>query len=184
MRLTRLFRPDPYAAPAQRLYLAVVDQARQPAFYAQGGVPDTVDGRFEMIALHLFLVLHRLKRDDAPGAHALARALSESLFDDMDRGLREMGAGDLGVGKRVQAMAEGFYGRVAAYEAGLAGDALDAALARNVYGTIVAPAARQVADLSSYVRQAAAALGALTFSALTDGRLQWPALTAPPADPI
>ncbi|MFN4142933.1 ubiquinol-cytochrome C chaperone family protein [Aestuariivirga sp.] len=106
--------------------------ARHPVFYADWGVPDTLDGRFDMISLHTFLVLDRLK-----GAEAEFRQdLVDELFRDMDRSLREMGVGDLSVGKKVRKMAEVFYGRVAAYDRALAGGeegALDAAIARNIF---------------------------------------------------
>jgi cytochrome b pre-mRNA-processing protein 3 len=133
--LSRLLHGAGGHAAAERLYAAAVAQARRPEIYADWRVPDTVDGRFDAIALHVFLVLHRLKAE-GPVAAGLAQDLFDTMFADMDRSLREMGTGDLGVGRRVRAMAEGFYGRIAAYEAGLDGDAaaLAAALRRNLYG--------------------------------------------------
>ena len=80
---------------ARELYAGVVKQARQSLFYADYGVPDSLDGRFEMIALHAFLLLHRLKSDN-PEAAALSQAVYDVFFADMDQCLREMGAGDLG----------------------------------------------------------------------------------------
>ncbi len=120
---------------AGRLYGDVVRQARRPEFFTNCGVPDTAPGRFEMIALHAFLVLHRLKRDRGSGT-ALAQGVFDAMFTDMDRNLREMGTGDLGVGRRVKALAQSFYGRISAYEAGLEGDddVLSGALKRNLYG--------------------------------------------------
>ena len=122
---------------AHRLYMAVVTRARDPLFYRELGVPDSLDGRFEMIALHAFLVMRRLKREGRAGA-ALSQALHDIMFADMDQSLRELGVGDLSVGRKVKAMARGLYGRIAAYEAGLAegGDRLVAAIRRNVYGTV------------------------------------------------
>ncbi|MCC7273823.1 MAG: ubiquinol-cytochrome C chaperone family protein [Alphaproteobacteria bacterium] len=181
MRLARLFtRKDRHARAAADLYLAVVGQARAPAFYARLAVPDTLDGRFELIALHAFLVLHRLA--DAPGrTRELGQALFDLLFADMDRNLREMGAGDLGVGKRVQRMAEAFYGRIAAYREGLAGDdaALRAAVRRNLYGTVIdrpAPAAA----MAAYMRAATTLLAAQDLAALESGRVRFPAPPDPP----
>ena len=100
-------------------------------FYADWGVPDTLDGRFDMISLHAFLVLDRLKGTE----QAFRQGLVDEFFADMDRSLREMGVGDLSVGKKVRKMAEVFYGRVAAYDQALAGPdgALEAAIARNVF---------------------------------------------------
>jgi cytochrome b pre-mRNA-processing protein 3 len=149
--LTRLFRRKGHDPVAWRLYEAIVAQGRRPEFYQVWGVPDTLDGRFDMIALHSFLVLHRLKRDHEATA-ALAQDLFDALFLDMDRALRELGAGDLGVGKRVKAMARGFYGRVAAYEDSLsAGEAaLGRALGRNLFAT-VEPTAAQLSAMAAYV---------------------------------
>lgn len=130
-----------------------MDQARSPTLFGEFGVPDTVDGRFEMVALHTFLVLRRLKGATDSGA-TLGQDLFDVMFEDMDVSLREMGAGDMGVGKRVKAMVQAFYGRVAAYEKGLAGGETDlkVALRRNVYraGDVsedaVAALARYVSD--------------------------------------
>ena len=142
--LNRLFRRKENDVVARRLYDAIVTQGRRPEFYRDWGVPDSLDGRFDMIALHSFLVLHRLKRDHDATAE-LAQNLFDTLFLDMDRALRELGAGDLGVGKRVKAMARGFYGRVAAYENGLSTseEALGKALERNLFATVV-PSAEQI----------------------------------------
>lgn len=134
--LRRLFTPPPARLAAESLYTACVGQARQPWFYKDLGVPDTVDGRFDMVVLHVFLVLDRLR--DAGGDAELQRLLQECLFADMDRSLREMGVGDLSVGKRVRDMASAYYGRLHAYEAALQDDvdadaALQEALQRNIW---------------------------------------------------
>lgn len=101
------FRLKPVASPAEELYAAIVERSRDPRFYAAHGVPDSLDGRFEMVALHAYLVLRRL-RAGGPAAEQAAQALVDVLFADMDANLREMSAGDLGVGKRVKRMATGF----------------------------------------------------------------------------
>lgn len=165
---------------AEQIYAAIVAQAREPVFYARHGVPDTVDGRFELISLHMFLVLQRLKAQGEPAA-ALAQDLFDTMFDDMDRSLREMGAGDLGVGKRVRAMGEALYGRIAAYEAGLAGGdhQLMEALRRNLFGTAGA-AAVVPAALCAYLRTAAAALTAQPWTALATGSIRFPPVTVGP----
>jgi cytochrome b pre-mRNA-processing protein 3 len=157
-------------AAADALYAALVEQARRPVFYAQLGVPDTVDGRFEMIVLHMFLTLHRLK--DEPGHEEFGQALFDTMFADMDRSLREMGVSDLSVGRHVKTMAKGFYGRAAAYESGLAdasGAVLADALRRNVYGTVAA-AAPDPAPLAAYVRASAAGLAAQPAADVMAGR--------------
>jgi cytochrome b pre-mRNA-processing protein 3 len=98
-------------------------------------VPDTLDGRFDMVSLYAFLLIQRLRREPAPGP-ALAQAVFDAMFSDMDVNLREMGVGDLSVGRKVRVMWEAFHGRAAAYAAAMnAGDmaALEAALVRNVW---------------------------------------------------
>lgn len=117
------------------LYGAAVAAARDPWLYTVLGVPDTLDGRFDMVGLHAFLLIQRVKREPAPGP-ALAQAVFDAMFSDMDINLREMGVGDLAVGKRVKAMWEAFHGRANAYASAMtAGDsaALRAALERNVW---------------------------------------------------
>lgn len=167
----RLFGRKGPEAEARALYLTIVGQARRPEFYRDWGVPDSLDGRFELVALHCFLVLHRLKAG-GPQAAGLAQALFDIMFQDMDESLRELGAGDLGVGRRVRTMAEAFYGRIAAYEAGLAGppDRLEDALQRNLYGTVEAAPAR-VEALAAYLRREAAALALVPLRKLLAGRL-------------
>ncbi len=108
MILNKMFKRKQIKEPATLLYERLVAQARQPDFYAHCGVPDTLDGRFELVSLHLFLVLHRLKGDH-PVSVDLAQALFDLMFEDMDQSLREMGAGDLGVGRRVKIMIQGLY---------------------------------------------------------------------------
>jgi cytochrome b pre-mRNA-processing protein 3 len=183
----RLFRRDREAGPARELYGRIVAAARQPAFYRALGVPDSVDGRFELIALHLFLVLHRLKRASMePGIEptaTLAQSLFDTAFADMDTSLREMGAGDLGVGRRVKQMATGFYGRAAAYEEGLAGSAgLEQALRRNLYGT-VEPTPAALAAMARYLRTAAETLARQPTASLGAGRVEFPAIVLPASSP-
>jgi len=173
MRIKGLFKRDAAAQAAEALYAAVVAQARRPDFYRAGGVPDTLDGRFDMIVLHMFLVLHRLKADGQAQA-TVGQALFDLMFADMDASLRELGVGDLSVGRKVKQMATGFYGRVAAYEQGLAADdaVLADALRRNLYGT-ANPTADQLAAMASYARRQAAFLAGQPVDSLREGRLQF-----------
>src|SRR5216683_4903793 len=164
-----LFRTVPVRKAAELAYGRIVEHAREPGFFTDGGVPDTVDGRFELICLHAFLYLHRLKREQQRAA-PLGQRFFDTMFTDFDRSLREMGVGDLSVGREVKRMAQAFYGRVAAYDAGLAGDkaVLAAALARNLFGT--APAApNRLAAMATYVRREAAGLRAQDMAALLAG---------------
>ncbi len=166
-----LFRPDPLQEAARELYGRIVAQAREPGFYRDGGVPDSIDGRFDLIVLHVFLVMNRLK-DEAEEGSALSQSLFDLLFLDMDRSLREMGVGDIGVGKRVKAMVQAFYGRIAAYDAALSADdeALRAALARNLFGTVEV----ETADLTgfcAYIRREAKTLDEQPPESLLKGQM-------------
>jgi cytochrome b pre-mRNA-processing protein 3 len=116
----------------EAIYGMIVTQAREPLFYRDLAVPDTVNGRFDLLVLHLWLVLRRLRA--AEGAAALSQALFDRFCNDMDDNLREMGVGDLTVPKRMQAFGEAFYGRTAAYDMALqAGDEpLAQALCKNI----------------------------------------------------
>ena len=153
-------------------YHRIVERARAAAFFTLWGVPDTLDGRFEVLALHAFLVLNRLKAAHAETAD-FAQQLFDTMFADLDRALREMGASDLGVGRHVKDMARGFYGRALAYERGLAGDdaVLSEALQRNLFAT--APATAAVAGAARYVRRQAAALAQMPTSALLAGEISF-----------
>lgn len=116
-----------------KLYGAIVAHARNPVFYVEYGVPDTVEGRFDMISLLAFIVLRRLRTGAKQGAR-LGQMLFDLMFADMDGNLREMGVGDLRVGKKVKELASLFYGRVAAYEEACGDQArMAAALKRNLY---------------------------------------------------
>ena len=158
---------------AARLYDGTVAQARKPAFYDWAGIPDTLDGRFEMLVLHVYLLLRRLQADGRDAA-GLRQAIVNRMADDLDANLRELGAGDLGVGRRVEGMVGAFLGRVAAYDSGLGGsnDALEEALERNAFGTVRPPpqGARRLAD---YMRQAAAGLAAQPSAAIMAGQVEW-----------
>lgn len=156
---------------ADALYGEAVAQARRTEFYTHMGVPDTVDGRFDMIALHVYLVLRRLKQGD-DRCQLLAQALFDTMFTDMDRGLREMGAGDLGVGRRVKVMAKAFYGRVAAYDHGLTetnGGLIDAIL-RNIFRG-VEQNRENASMIASYMRHQATVLEDQPIEVILDGQL-------------
>ncbi|WP_158047065.1 ubiquinol-cytochrome C chaperone family protein [Skermanella pratensis] len=173
--LNRLFRRKRPEAEALDLYEAIVAQARRPEFYAGSGVPDTIDGRFEMIALHAFLVMRRLK-GQGQAASAVSQELFDTLIADMDRSLREIGIGDLSVPKHIKNMAKGLYGRIVSYEKGLAepGDAaLHAALDRNLYGTVLEVPEDHLAAMAAYMRRETAALAGQPVESLAAGRVQF-----------
>jgi cytochrome b pre-mRNA-processing protein 3 len=157
-----------------RLYGAIVAQARAPAFYADLDVPDTLSGRFDMMVLHVYLVYRRLAAESA------TRVAGQALFDrfcaDMDGTLRERGIGDLAVPRKMRAIGEAFYGRARVYDAalGAADDAaLVAALERNVFGEAAGLAARG-RRLAAYVRRTEAVLAQASAAAIVDGSLVFP----------
>src|SRR5262245_23982158 len=130
-----------FAKPAERArraaehYMALVVQARRPEFYESMGVPDTLDGRFDLIVLHASLYLKRMRAAGRDGRD-LAQAVFDNMFDNLDQTLREMGVGDVTLPRKVRAMVEAFYGRAAAYDTALADSndaALVEALSRNIY---------------------------------------------------
>jgi cytochrome b pre-mRNA-processing protein 3 len=156
------------------LYGTIVAQARSPSFYRGYGVPDTVAGRLDMIVLHLVLLMRRLA-----AAPDQARPLGQQVFDrfcqDIDDNFREMGVGDLAVPKEMRRVAEAFYGRAKAYESALAdegADALEAAVARNVFGVAEPPLGAR--RLAAYMREAAQRLSRLAPDALSRAELDFP----------
>ncbi|MEQ8369140.1 MAG: ubiquinol-cytochrome C chaperone family protein [Alphaproteobacteria bacterium] len=171
-------------AAAVALYTAAVAQARQPVFYRADGfaVADSVDGRFDLIALHVGLVLLRC-HEEGPALDELSRRVSAAFVDDMDISLREMGAGDMGVAPRMRRMARAFYGRLDTYGAllrqsppGLPSAALADALWRNIWrggdgdhGQLPAAAA-----LAAYAVAARDALRAWPAAQLAAGKLRLP----------
>jgi cytochrome b pre-mRNA-processing protein 3 len=164
------------------LYGAIVAQARSPAFYTSYGVPDTLEGRFDLIVLHLVLLLLRLGRDGGAGEgarHDSASDLGQRLFDafcrDLDGNLREMGVGDLAVPKKMRQFGEAFYGRLGAYRAALAAAEdreLEKALARNIFG--VEGLDERAGRLACYVRAAARQLDCEAEDALFAGKMIFP----------
>ena len=158
----------------ERLYGAIVAQSRRAEFYTDFGVPDTLEGRFEMVVLHTVLVCHRLK-----GGDDTARAMSQEIFvafaADMDSTMRELGVGDLTVPKKMKKIGAAFYGRAAAYDTALAapGNALLAqALARNILGTD--EASPRAEPFAAYVRAAVERLEATPFETFARGELLLP----------
>jgi cytochrome b pre-mRNA-processing protein 3 len=171
----RVFPRHQQAHTIRTLYGAIVAQARAPSFYAAYLVPDTVQGRFDMIVLHLALVLRRLRRETAE-----LKGLGQGVFDlfctDMDHSLREMGVGDLAVPKKMRRLGEAFYGRALAYDRALDaqnGDLLAHALARNVFpdASATPPGA---ARLAGYARAAEGCLNGQLGAAIATGVLRFP----------
>lgn len=173
--LDRLFRPSPAREAGRALYAGLVEQSRAPALYQALATPDTVEGRFELYTLHLVLLLDRLNQ-----AGAEAKDVSQALFDTyvkaLDHALRELGVGDLSVGRKMRTLGEAFYGRVknyhAAFEALPERQLLRDLLTRTVYAGVEAP---PIEALTDYVANQRAQLAAQPLEAVLEGRVEWSA---------
>jgi cytochrome b pre-mRNA-processing protein 3 len=146
--------PGEVAQLAAKLHAKIVAQARHPDFYRRLGVPDNVDGRFELIVLHAFVIFNKLK-EHGEKSQNVSQVIYDVLIKDMEASLRQLGVGDLGVGKRVRIMTEAMRGRIAAYESALNGNQIDleGAVRRNIFGT-TDPSPECVRQLAFYLRQA------------------------------
>ncbi|UCH72792.1 MAG: ubiquinol-cytochrome C chaperone family protein [Rhodospirillales bacterium] len=171
--LSSLFVGSRRNRQAGELYGIIVEQARRPEFFKQFGVPDTAKGRFGLVALHVFLALDRLGRvaDHA----ALSQALFGAMVGDIDRSLREMGVGDLSVGRNAKELARHFYAAAAAYRDGLnRGDpVLCEALTQYLYA-VNAPSPSVVAAMARYMRACVAELEQQSEGDVGRGRMGFP----------
>ncbi len=166
-----LFRKNPATEAVYAVYRAIVAQSRQPRFYAEWGVPDTVTGRFDMISLHMALLFRRLRHEGAE-ATEFSQAVLDLFFKDMDRSLREMGAGDLAVPKKIQKMGNIFFGLMTSLNEALDRDdrpGVEAVLTRNVFAESTPP---HVAELAAYLFAEAAQLAGQPAEAIRSGRLE------------
>ncbi|NNE40503.1 MAG: ubiquinol-cytochrome C chaperone [Marinicaulis sp.] len=168
------FKKDRGREAAEALYERAVAQARSPALYTEVGVPDTVEGRFEMVTLHVFMILRPLRGEDNKAAD-IAQKLFDVMFQNMDDSLRELGVGDMSIARKIRTMSENFYGRAGAYDEALKGaakpDALAHALGRNIFSN---EDASQSVQLAAYVRRAVADVDAQDQSRLATGIVNFP----------
>jgi cytochrome b pre-mRNA-processing protein 3 len=172
-----LFRQRGPKIVGRQLYESVVERARQPLFYTEFAVSDSVEGRFELYSLHVILLLHRLK-GQGPQAADTAQVLFDIFIGQLDHALREIGVGDLSVAKKMRKLGEAFYGRAKSYDAAL--DATDGELEALIGRTVFEGAgeAGRAQALAAYVRRGAAALAAEPLETLLEGRIDWPDLAA------
>ncbi|HEX8373618.1 MAG TPA: ubiquinol-cytochrome C chaperone family protein [Geminicoccaceae bacterium] len=179
--IARLFRrQDARAKAIAALHTRTNAASRMPGLYTHLGVPDTVEGRFECLTLHVVLVLRRLNRLPAPAAD-VAQDLVNSVFLQLDASLRELGVGDVGVPKRMKKLGAAFYGRAEGYDAALdSGDR--AALAQVLARTVIGNDAADAAGLARYTLAAAESLARDDLDALMDAGPRFPA-PAPFAQP-
>lgn len=155
----RIFPRDPGEHAASSLYESIMLQSRRSEFYTHYSVPDSTEGRFELLLLHLCMVIRRLRQENSEEARALSQSLFDFFIYDMDQSLRESGIGDLSVGPRLKRVGEAFYGRAKAYEEALdetqeddRDKALRGALLRNLYATTIeAPPDAVVDAMTRYI---------------------------------
>jgi cytochrome b pre-mRNA-processing protein 3 len=183
--LGRIQRRRERKRQAVRLHEAIVAQSRMPAFYADMGVPDTMLGRYEMVCLHAYLVLTRVRRESKDCAR-LAQTLHDMIFDDFDVALREAGLGDMGIGHRIKKLARNLHGRISVYESGLAAgdDEMADILRRNMYAS-AEPAASEVARMIAYIRAARREIDGTENQVFMTGVPSFPdpvAFVSPPAE--
>lgn len=163
------------ADAAERLYEAVVAQSRHPVFYELYGVPDTVDGRFDLICLHAFLAMDRLF-DEGRKGKKLAQALFDRMFRSLDQTLREMGVGDLSIPKHVKRMMKGFNGRATAYQEAMRAEdpeELEEALRRNLFGTADELPENALKIMALYMHESALVLEKQTWEKLATGYINF-----------
>lgn len=171
--LRKLFRQSPEVEIARALYATTILAARRSEFYLRLEVPDTAEGRFEMLAICAFLVLHRLKHIE--DAKDLSQAYFDVMFDDIDANLRELGVGDLSVGKKVKKLAESFYGRIKAFETGLA-EENDTHLRETLLRTLFrdsTPSSEAVRSIAAYMRAEAENLNQQENTSLLTGNVSF-----------
>lgn len=173
MPFDRLFRERPALAAGRALYARVVERARDPSLYLDLGCPDTVEGRFELYTLHLLLVILRL-RGEGPEAGEVSQALFDHYLKRLDDALRELGVGDLSVGKKMRKLGEAFYGRAKAMDAALQRlpdmEPLTALIRRTVYEEADD---RHAPELAAYLVRQRDALAANDVAKLTAGEIEW-----------
>jgi len=168
--LRRFLQPDRPVLAARRLYDALVARARAPVFHTQFGVPDTLDGRFDLLAIHAFLVMEALKSQGSAGSK-LGTELASVIFAGFDEALRELGVGDFGISRRMKAMASAFYGRLEAYGAADSQSALASALTRNLFRGEDTHG-REAAGLAHYIDSARRNLP-VQFAGLLEGSVDF-----------
>ena len=159
---------------AYELYGSIVAQTRKPFFYANWHVPDSVEGRFEVLVIHMSLFIYRLKNETAEGQQ-LGRLVSEAFIDDLDDSFREMGVGDLAVPKRVKMASEAYFGRLQAYSVGL-DDNSDCQLAQTIIRNITGDEGLGVINaeaIGDYMMRSSRILAALDLGAIRHGKLRF-----------
>lgn len=172
-----LGRKNPYAQVVHGVYASALSFSRSPKFYQEYSVPDTLDGRFDLLLLTVFLVMQRMLDEQTEGSRKVAKKFNQALFDetfkDMDQTLREMGIGDMGVPKHMRKMMRAFNGRMHAYENAITTATLKDALIKNLYGTIEAPDESSVVKMEQKIYEVLECLKAQKIEDLLAGRIEF-----------
>ncbi len=174
--LSKFFLPD-FRKQAIFVYKELHEQARDPWFYEKAGVPNTLDGRFEILVLHIFLWVLRMQKDVnyIPAYRPVTQHLFECMFDHLDSGMRESGVGDTGVPRRIKAMAEALYGRLDAYEAAMVSkEAMFETMQKNIYNG--AGETADIMKLQLYAGHISDHLDRRPAERLADGMLKLPSI--------
>lgn len=164
---------NPYEREAKSVYAAILGHIRKPDFYTVYAVPDTFDGRFDLMLLHVFLVMDRINSDGGEVAPAFNQALFDTVFADMDQTLREMGIGDMGIPKHMRRMMKAFNGRMHAYDAAMRDGSLELALRRNIYGTLSGVLPEAFEKMVDYVQSLAGVLRQQDWRAIARGQVNF-----------
>ena len=159
-----------------KLFSKIIEQSRVSEFYSRLGVEDSLDGRFDLMAVHMVILLDKLDQEkDNKKSARLKRILQEIMFDNLDLTLREIGVGDLGVGKKIKVMAEAFYGRMTVYQAAFKEgdtDLISEALLRNLYrGKVIDK--NILSDMSAYVRKQHKNIASQPISEIMHGEIEF-----------
>jgi cytochrome b pre-mRNA-processing protein 3 len=168
MFFRRFGKKEGFDRPARRLHAAATAQSRRPEFYQTLGAPDSVDGRFELLTLHIVLLLERLREQPA-----VRQELFDTYVSDLDGALREMGVGDLSMGRRMKQLGQVFYGRAAAFDAAFRslpdGNELREVIARTVFQG----AGGDAAGLAKYATDCRETLAGCRTESLLAGHAAW-----------
>jgi cytochrome b pre-mRNA-processing protein 3 len=176
MIFQRFFTPSASMLAGRALFASASAKARDPAFYREGGVPDTYEGRFELYALHVVLLLHRLKGEGAQMAET-RQSLFDAFVRNLDDGLREMGVGDLSVGKKMRKLGSGIYGRLKSYDAALKSGRSADVLPLIIRTVFAGEDAAGAPAMAAYVIVADKALADQPIEQLLQGEAVWPPFT-------
>ncbi len=166
-------KKNPYEQAVHNVYAEALEHTRDTTFYTEFGVPDTFDGRFDLLLLHIFLILNRMLRENEVAAESFNQALFDETFKDMDQTLREMGIGDMGVPKHMRKMMKAFNGRMHSYQFAIKENTLSFALKNNLYGTVEDVAPDTILKMEQKVLAMEAALRKQSIDDILSGKIKF-----------